>query len=193
MSFQLNTLIWFFSTASVTNNLGNPITNAVGNPATPFDYGAGHIQPSKAADPGLVYDASYTDYLLFLCSSTGNVLDPSFACPTRVPSPSNLNYPSLAIAGLKGSATVVRTVTNVGPVNSSYTVTVNPPRGYSVRISPARLNFKAAGEKQSFNVTIEVESSATKNAYAFGSYSWRDGVHVVRSPIQVSTTWWIDD
>lgn len=191
MSFQFNILIWIFWTASITNNLGNPITNASGNPATPFEYGAGHIQPSKAADPGLVYDTSYTDYLRFLCSSTGNVLDPSFNCPTPAPSPSNLNYPSLAIANLKGSTTVMRTVTNVGAANSSYSVTVNPPRGYSVRLSPARLYFGAAGEKQSFNITIQVESSATKNAYAFGSYSWSDGIHLVRSTIQVSTTWWV--
>ncbi|KAL8468349.1 hypothetical protein ACS0TY_031538 [Phlomoides rotata] len=176
------------TTASITNNQGNPITNAAGTPANPFQYGAGHIQPSKASDPGLVYDASYTDYLLFLCSSTGNVLDPSFNCPTPVPSPSNLNYPSLAIANLKGSSTVMRTVTNVGAANSSYSVTINPPGGYSVQISPARLDFRAAGEKQSFNVTIQVGSSAIRNAYAFGSFSWSDGTHLVRSTIQVSTT-----
>ncbi|XP_057764066.1 subtilisin-like protease SBT5.6 isoform X2 [Salvia miltiorrhiza] len=174
------------TTAKLTNNLGKPITDALGNPATPFEYGAGHIQPSKAVDPGLVYDATYDDYLLFLCSSSGgNLLDPSFNCPTNVPSPSNLNYPSLAIADLQGSFTVERTVTNVGVGNSSYSVTIDPPPGYLVRISPATLDFSMAGEKQSFSITVEVVSSA--NVYAFGWYRWSDGIHQVTSPISVWT------
>ncbi|KAL2484116.1 subtilase family protein [Forsythia ovata] len=108
------------TTAKITNNVGTQITNSQGNIATPFDYGAGHIQPSKADDPGLVYNASYNDYLLFLCSSSsGNLLDPSFKCPQNLPSPSDLNYPSLSIAHLQGSTTVKRTVTNVGTKSSS--------------------------------------------------------------------------
>ncbi|KAI3456086.1 hypothetical protein Pfo_012749 [Paulownia fortunei] len=175
------------TTAKLTNNLGKPITDAQGNSATPFEYGAGHIQPSKATDPGLVYDASYTDYLLFLCSSSSNLLDPSFNCPRVVPSPSNFNYPSITIANLKGLLTVKRTVTNVGIGNSSYSVTINRPPGYSVRISPATLYFSAPGEKQSFNITVQAESTARKNVYAFGWYTWSDGIHQVRSPIAVST------
>ncbi len=31
----------------------------------PFDYGAGFVNPSKAADPGLVYDIAASDYLKF--------------------------------------------------------------------------------------------------------------------------------
>lgn len=36
--------------------------------ATPFAYGAGHIQPEHAMDPGLVYDLNIADYLNFLCA-----------------------------------------------------------------------------------------------------------------------------
>ncbi|KAK7332614.1 hypothetical protein VNO80_29368 [Phaseolus coccineus] len=41
---------------------------ATGQPATPFDYGAGHVDPVAALDPGLVDDANVEDYLGFLCA-----------------------------------------------------------------------------------------------------------------------------
>ncbi|KAG8385366.1 hypothetical protein BUALT_Bualt03G0035600 [Buddleja alternifolia] len=174
------------TTAKQTNNLGEPITDALGNSSTPFEYGAGHIQPSRAADPGLVYDASYDDYLLFLCGSSGNLLDPSFNCPEVVPSSSDFNYPSLAIANLEGLATVTRTVTDVGMGNSSYSVTIDAPPGYSVQISPATLFFSKQGEQHSFSITVEAENSARRNVFAFGWYTWSDGIHQVRSPISVA-------
>ncbi|EYU28149.1 hypothetical protein MIMGU_mgv1a018291mg [Erythranthe guttata] len=163
------------TTANPNNNLGNIMTDAVGNIATPFQYGGGHIQPSKAADPGLVYNASYSDYLLFLCSSIGNVLDTTFNCPTTLPSPSNLNYPSLAIANLNGVLTVERTVTNVGAGNATYTVQIVNPQGYTVGISPPTLFFNATGEKQTFNITVQATVRPCGNA--FGWYVWSDGIH----------------
>jgi len=39
--------------ASVTDGRGMPILAQI---ADPFDYGGGHINPSKAAEPDLVYD-----------------------------------------------------------------------------------------------------------------------------------------
>ncbi|KAI8000960.1 Subtilisin-like protease SBT5.6 [Camellia lanceoleosa] len=150
----------------------------------------GHFQPANAADPGLVYDATYTDHLLFLCS-TGYHLDPSFKCPKHPPSPSNLNYPSLAIAKLKRTITVKRTVTNVGASKSVYSLTFKPPIGFSVEISPTILSFSEVGEKRNFFITVKEESRPkTKpkaGEYAFGWYMWSDGIHRVRSPIAVSS------
>lgn len=190
LSFKkLNTHILTILAAKLTNNQGKPITDAEGYSSTPFQLGAGHIQPSVAADPGLVYDASYEDYLVYLCSITGgNQLDGFFTCPNDVPPPSNLNYPSLAIAQVNGSVTVVRTVTNVGHENSSYSVTIDQPAGYKVDIVPTVLSFDAVGEKMSFKVTVEVEIGAQKNVYAFGSYVWSDGTHRVASPLVFSTS-----
>nr|GLL30307.1 subtilisin-like protease SBT5.6 [Ipomoea trifida] len=173
--------------ATTNNVVGAPIVNATGYVATPFEYGAGHILPSKAMDPGLVYDASYNDYLLFLCNR-GVTLDSSFKCPKHTPPASNFNYPSLSIANLRGSTTVKRTVTNVGKGNSTYIVAVTPPSGYVVDVSPMTLRFSREGEKQSFNVTIRIKSVNRKtNGFAFGWYSWTDGDHVVTSPIAVSS------
>ncbi|KAL2494640.1 subtilase family protein [Forsythia ovata] len=170
------------TTSTQSNNIGTPITDANGNPATPFHYGSGHFQPAKAMDPGLVYDSNYTDYLLFLCSynNTAKNVDPSFTCPKEFSSPSNLNYPTVAASFINGEISVHRTVTNVGAGGSVYKLSIGTPIGYSVNISPTTLNFKHSGEMKSFNNTIKPEIGVTKDDYAFGWYMWSDGTHTER-------------
>nr|GLL40054.1 subtilisin-like protease SBT5.6 [Ipomoea trifida] len=176
------------TTATTTNVMEAPIEKSKGNNASPFEYGTGHILPSKSADPGLVYDASHEDYLLFICNSNFNLKSfSSFKCPVTTPSASNLNYPSLSIAKLKGSMTVKRTVTNVGKDNSIYNVIISPPLGYDVTISPMTLRFNNQGEKQNFHVTVRANGFEKRNEFTFGWYSWSDGAHVVLSPIAVSS------
>ncbi|KAK4482051.1 hypothetical protein RD792_011603 [Penstemon davidsonii] len=179
------------TSAELNNNEGKMITDASGSPADPFQFGSGHFRPTKAADPGLIYDASYTDYLLFLCSSNEvQNLDSSFKCPkNNSPSPSNLNHPSLAIPKLNGTVTIVRTVTNVGSSKSVYFVSVKPPLWISVKISPPILYFNRTGQKKSFTITVkksEMTDNIEKGKYGFGWYTWFDGIHVVRSPMAVS-------
>ncbi|CAK9136634.1 unnamed protein product [Ilex paraguariensis] len=178
------------TSAGLTNNMGMRITDASGKPADPFQFGSGHFRPTKAADPGLVYDASYTDYLLFLCSSGIRNIDPSFECPKYPPTQHNLNYPSLAIPKLNGTMTVERTVTNVGGSKSVYFASVKPPLGFSVKVSPSILSFNHVGEKKKFTITVKAQSETAskigKDEYAFGWYTWTDGIHNVRSPMAVS-------
>ena len=54
------------------------------DPAVIFSQGAGHVRPDAAADPGLVYDAGWNDWLAFLCGTTSAVA-PSRARPSRAP------------------------------------------------------------------------------------------------------------
>ena len=35
-----------------------------------FRQGAGHVRPNSAADPGLVFDHGFNDWLAFLCGTT---------------------------------------------------------------------------------------------------------------------------
>ena len=177
--------------ADLKNNNGSIITDSDGNPADPFQFGGGHLRLMKAADPGLVYDALYTDYLVYLCSLKVKVPDPSFKCPEVVPKTNDLNQPSLAIAKLNGTITVTRTVTNVGKGGSTYTAHVSPPVGYTVKISPSVLVFKHSGEKRRFTITVKENKSDSqvnnKGKYEFGWFTWFDGVHTVRSPMVVSS------
>ncbi|KAL5997694.1 hypothetical protein ACLOJK_008624 [Asimina triloba] len=176
------------TTASVMNNEGQPITNASGNVAGPFNYGSGHIRPMHAADPGLVYDASYTDYLIYACS-LGFHLDPSFDCPTKPILPANLNHPSVAIPNLNGTLTVTRTLMSVSKRKSIYRVSVSPPPGTLVEITPRTLSFNGLNSRQSFYITVradEVIKKPERGEYVFGWFAWSDGAHYVRCPLVVS-------
>ena len=162
------------TTSSLTNNMGGVMA---GNP---FGYGAGHVAPNRATDPGLVYDAGWNDWLAFLCG-TGQ-LTASY-CPQIKINPSDLNYPSIAVGALAGKQTVKRTVTNVGMGVGTYTASVAAPSGISVTVEPSTL-VVLPGKKANFTVTFTT-NGAPLNAYQFGSLTWSDGAHSVRSPLVV--------
>ncbi|MDT4989362.1 MAG: hypothetical protein QOI74_3456, partial [Micromonosporaceae bacterium] len=54
------------TTASQLDNEGQPIQRA-GAAATPLDFGAGHLTPAPAFDPGLVYDSDPFDWFRYTC------------------------------------------------------------------------------------------------------------------------------
>lgn len=182
--------------AWMTNDEKTPIQDTNGLPANPFALGSGHFRPTKAADPGLVYDASYRAYLLYGCSVGFTNIDPTFKCPTKVPPGYNLNYPSVAIPNLNKTVTVKRTVTNVGNRNSTstYIFSAQSPVGVSVKAKPSVLSFNRIGQKKRFKIVVTVRkdkghktmNATEKGQYQFGWFSWTDNYHVVKSPIAVS-------
>jgi subtilisin family serine protease len=156
-------------------------------PADPFDMGGGHINPTPASDPGLVYDAERDDYLRFLCGN-GN-LNPAGATCTRVGpiDPSDLNLASIGVEQLAGIQTVTRTVTNVSGAAATYGVSVDPPPGVVVDVEPTTLTLAASGPgaSASYTVTFTSADDAVFDEWTFGSLTWSDGLHAVRSPIAV--------
>uniref|UniRef100_A0A6V7QWK5 Uncharacterized protein n=1 Tax=Ananas comosus var. bracteatus TaxID=296719 RepID=A0A6V7QWK5_ANACO len=127
------------TTASVRDGYGIPI-EAEGTPrklADPFDFGGGHINPNRAADPGLVYDIDPKDYIRFFNCTLG----PSDLCDSSTGPLYELNLPSIAIADLKTTVTISRTVTSVGPANAVYKAVVEPPAGVQVVVEPSTLAF----------------------------------------------------
>ncbi|WOL19439.1 subtilisin-like protease SBT5.3 [Canna indica] len=179
------------TTARTRDNLEEPINNSSFLKASPFSYGAGHVQPNRAMDPGLVYDLTTNDYLNFLCALGYNstqiaTFSEPYACPTKPPKLEDLNYPSIAVPNLSGAVTVTRTVKNVGSP-STYRVRVGAPVGVSVVVKPTSLKFEKLNEEKKFRVTLRAKRSILTGRYTFGGLTWSDGKHHVKSPIVVKT------
>ncbi len=168
--------------------------------ATPFGMGSGHAAPGHAQvsgsffQAGLVYNAGLYDYFGYLCEMyPAAFANPVATCATLEglgypTTAANLNYPSMGIANLAGSQTIVRTVTSVALTGDpiSYTADIAAPAGMSVSVSPESFAL-APLESASFEVTISNESAAL-GEWAFGALTWNseDGVYSVRSPIAVN-------
>ncbi|WP_349741408.1 S8 family peptidase [Roseateles cavernae] len=146
----------------------------------PWGQGAGFAQPTKAADPGLVYDIAPADYNKFLCG-VGVTPPGGVACGTIGSiQPYNLNLPSLTAANVFGGVTLTRTVTNVSGQASTYNASIAVP-GFDAVVTPSTLSL-AAGESKSFTVKL-TRTTAAQNAWNYGTLTWSDGVHSVRSPV----------
>ncbi|GAB2267532.1 hypothetical protein Dimus_002512 [Dionaea muscipula] len=188
------------TTAYTHDNTRSPLRDAADNtPSTPWAHGAGYVNPLKAMSPGLIYDASVDDYVAFLCSLDYGVehiqmivKNPNFNCSRKLLSgPGGLNYPSFSV--LFGKSSVVRyerELTNVGPIRTSYVVTVDAPPMVGVKVRPTRLLFRSVGEKKKYTVTFvakQGEAPPPKKA-AFGSVMWSSRQNQVRSPVSFMWT-----
>ncbi|KAK7372432.1 hypothetical protein VNO80_05810 [Phaseolus coccineus] len=175
-----------------------PLNPALNSDAE-FAYGAGQINPLKAVNPGLVYDAGPNDYINFLCGegySTGQgystaVLrritgDSSTCTSANRGSVFNLNLPSFALSTVQtlyNDVTFGRTVTNVGSARSTYRAIVSGyPSSLNIQVVPNVLTFTSVGQRLSFTLRIR----GTINADLISaSLTWDDGTHQVRSPVVV--------
>lgn len=179
------------TTATRLDNTKGAITTALLQKADPFNYGAGHVNPNKAGNPGLVYDLSVEDYYSFFCTLNYNstqiraVTGKEISCPALRPKTYDLNYPSITVSKLNGSVIVKRTVTNVAEGPAIYKADVESPDGVLVSVEPQKLEFSKTGEKKSFNVTLTAIKS-TVEGYAFGSLTWKHPRYLVVSPIVVT-------
>ncbi|OAY64718.1 Subtilisin-like protease SBT1.7 [Ananas comosus] len=186
------------TTADLVDNTGRPITDMVGgSAASPLDFGAGHLNPNRAMDPGLVYDSGSEDYIEFLCglgytNQQIKVITKrrDFACSKAN---LDLNYPSFMVILNKTTNSATRTfkrvLTSVGGSSPSrYKAVVNAPTGMKVAVAPAVLVFGNNGSKQQFALTVQINLEYKANENHLGNYgflSWNEdgGNHVVTSPI----------
>ncbi|KAK6126759.1 hypothetical protein DH2020_039504 [Rehmannia glutinosa] len=186
------------TTAYTLDNTNSPLRDAADySLSTPWAHGAGHVDPHKALSPGLVYDATPEDYIVFLCS-LGYTIEmvqiiakrPNITCARKFHNPGQLNYPSFSV--LFGKSKVVRysrELTNVGAAGSVYQVSVEAPPTVAVTVKPSKLVFKNVGDKQWYTVTFVSKKGVNQVARnAFGSIAWKNAQHQVKSPVSFSWT-----
>jgi hypothetical protein len=164
-------------------------------------YGAGQLNPARARDPGLVYDARVGDYVRMLCAQGYNSTqlklvtgsdDAATTCHGgRKGSAGDLNYPTMAVHAAPGknfTAHFPRTVTNVGVPGSVYVAKIvgSQPGLIVVTVSPRRLAFTKLHQRMSFTVTVSGALHAG-NEFLSAAVVWSDGERQVRSPVIVHT------
>ncbi|KAL5214620.1 hypothetical protein ABZP36_003772 [Zizania latifolia] len=185
------------TTADTVDNLQKPMADADGTPATYYAMGAGHVNPQKAMDPGLVYNLTAPDYVPYLCGlgytdqKVNSIIHPAppVEC-AKLPKleQKDLNYPSITavVDRTPFVVDITRSVTNVGVASSTYAVEVNVPASVTVEVKPPTLTFKALEEVLSYTITIKSTSGQPSSASTIeGQLKWVSGNYVVRSPILI--------
>ncbi|KAI3505113.1 hypothetical protein L1887_27024 [Cichorium endivia] len=179
------------TSADLVNVKGTPIVDERHQPADLFATGAGHVNPSKANNPGLIYDIQPDDYIPYLCGlgysdeEVAIIAHRPIKCSTKSSIlEGQLNYPSFAVK-LGSSQTFTRTVTNVGEPYTSYTVTVAAPKGVAVTVSPNKINFTKMNENATYSVMFS-RTNEEVGEYSQGYITWVSTKYMVRSVISVN-------
>lgn len=158
--------------------------------ASPFDFGAGHIAPNQANDPGLVYALSDDEYDAFACGIESPAVSPTrcdeLAAAGFSFEAADLNLPSIAISTLTSQQTVQRRVTNVSDETDSYTVTTSAPPGMNVDVNPSSLTLGPGGSAV-FDVSLTYLSGPL-DLWRFGGLTWSSATRDVFSPIAAKPT-----
>ncbi|PHT39609.1 hypothetical protein CQW23_18463 [Capsicum baccatum] len=180
------------TTGDTVNLANNPILDEMLLSANIFAVGAGHVNPSRANDPGLIYDTPFKSYLPYLCGlnytnrQVQNLLQRKVNCSEVKSIPeAQLNYPSFSITLGANSQMYTRTVTNVGEAKSTYSVEMVSPPGVSVIVNPSTLKFSKLNQKLTYRVTFSRKASSSTSGVVQGFLKWTSNRYSVRSPIAV--------
>ncbi|KAL8196207.1 hypothetical protein R6Q57_025207 [Mikania cordata] len=184
------------TTANQVSLNGNPIEDEREVRADIFAIGSGHVNPTKANEPGLVFDIEPDDYIPYLCGLGYTSLEvriivqtKEVSCSETIPE-GQLNYPSYAMTLAKGeNKTYSRTVTNVGEANSIYTISVKNvvvPVGIGVVVPNPTLKFTQKYQKLTYDLTFRRNSNEEVNVtYGQGAVAWGSGKYLVRTPFVI--------
>ncbi|KAJ0967067.1 hypothetical protein J5N97_023984 [Dioscorea zingiberensis] len=180
------------TTSDELDRSGKNIVDEKQKKATFFAMGAGHVNPSKAFDPGLIYDIVADEYIAYLCGlgytdpQVGTIAGKKINCSViEKIAEKDLNYPSISVTLGSKPVTVTRTVINVGDAESVYTLKVDNLVGVSIQVKPTMLEFSEVNEKKSF--TVSFTNGVGKSGSVWESnLRWISDKHVVRSPISIT-------
>ncbi len=158
--------------------------------ASPFDFGAGHIAPNRALDPGLVFDVSDDEYDAFACGVESPAVS-SARCDELAAAgfslaAADLNQPSISTSTLAVQQTIQRRATNVSDEAESFTVAASAPPGMNIDVTPSSLTL-SPGDSAVFDVTLSYLSGPL-DLWRFGSLTWTGESRDVYMPIAVKPT-----
>lgn len=154
------------TTAYNEDSAGETIVDvATGKESTLFARDAGYVDPNRALDPGLVYDAGTDDYIGYLCSRRYTPLqialftrDGTYAdCSKYSGNAGDFYYPSFSVTFTYFDKVFThrRVVRNVGSsADAVYEVSVSSPAGVDVTVNPTKLVFDVEHQSQSYEVTF---------------------------------------
>ncbi|CDP04727.1 unnamed protein product [Coffea canephora] len=155
------------TSADFLNHDGSLILDERMLPADLFAIGAGHVNPARAADPGLVYDIHPDNYVQYLCG---------------------LNYTDdhiMFITQARITCTYKRTVTNVDKAYSVYNSLITSIPGIDIRVYPTVLRFIRMNQKMTYQISFKRTDRFKNATYMQGPITWSSNQHSVRSPILI--------
>ncbi|CAN0908699.1 Subtilisin-like protease 3 [Linum grandiflorum] len=163
------------------------VTQTGGQPISVFDMGSGHVNPTGASNPGLVYDIQPEDYVAYLCglgynnAQVSTIVQDKVECSSdKSISEAELNYPTFVVQLSSQPLTYTRTVTNVGKANSVYEVEYTTDEAVSIEVKPARIAFSRLNEKANYSVTFTAKKG-TSARFVQGKLFWVADGYSVRS------------
>ncbi|KAF8690060.1 hypothetical protein HU200_041421 [Digitaria exilis] len=155
--------------------------------STPFARRAGHVDPNRAVDPGLVYDAGADDYLSFLCALgyTDELIavfrtkdDPPVDCSTRTAAAGDHNYIYTRPSHRCSTSPRARNV------EATYTAKVSVPAGVRVMVRPQKLRFSAtkkdAGQQECIRLDVAIRQFGLVST--MGTPNWAVQTILVHGP-----------
>ncbi len=156
--------------------------------ANPFEFGAGHIVPNSAANPGLIYDVTDDEYDAFACgvaspAVTSQRCDELEAAGFSFDA-ADMNQPAISLSNLINTRTVQRRVTNVSENAGAYVANIVAPQNVGVSVVPSSLSL-GPGESATFDVSLTFLGNGPLDLWRFGSLTWSSEDHDVYSPIAV--------
>ena len=134
--------------------------------------GAGHVDPRRFLDPGLVFDTPTRAWQGVLSGEADA---------------SDVNAPSLAVGDLVGPTTVTRRITNVTGRTESYSVRKRGLVDVDVQAFPATV-LLAPGQSRTIRLRVTARPTATVDRDVTGWLVWRGDRHRVRIPVAVRPT-----